>query len=257
MKKKIVSMVLAVMMAASLTTACGGDNKKAADTSSTAKTQTAAPAASSNTNTKTETPAPAAKDDTAAASTDGDTVSDEAFAQMQECYDLMVQYYNAAVDLYSDDAVAASEEINDVMSQAKEIIEEMGEITQDSLTPDDAVELIDAMETIVDVLSETVDGMELTDGAGAADGEMVSDETFATLQANYEDLTTVYNVIAEAYNNGAEENADIVDTMNQAYEIIEQMGEISQDSITEADAEALINSMVEIVEVLAVVADAM
>lgn len=255
MKKKIVSMVLAVMMAASLTTACGGDNKKAADTSSTAKTQTATPAAS--TDTKTETPAPAAKDDTAAASTDGETVSDEVFAQMQDCYDLMVQYYNAAVDLYSDDAVAASEEVNDVMSQAKEIIEEMGEITQDSLTPDDAVELIDAMEIIVDVLSETVDGMELTDDADAADGEMVSDETFATLQANYEDLTTVYNIIAEAYNNGAEENADIVDTMNQAYEIIEQMGEITQDSITEADAEALINSMVEIVEVLAVVADAM
>lgn len=176
---------------------------------------------------------------------------------MQNTYGMLTEYYNAIVDVYTDDAVAANPEIDDVMNQARELIEQMGEISQAELTVADAEDLLDAMELTVDGLAALMDKMELTDDAAAGDSEMVSDETFAALQENYEALTLVYNTIAEAYNNGAEENADIVDTMNQAYDIIEQMGEISQDSITEADAVELVNHMVQIVEVLAVVADAM
>lgn len=257
MKKKIVSIMLTVMMMASLTTACGGDNKKA-NTASTANTQTAAPA-----DTRADTPAPAdTKSDTpasddAASATDADVVSDELFAELQNIYDLLVQHYNAVIDLYTDDAIAANPEIDDVLNQARDLIEEMGEITQDTLTVTDAQDLLDAMEIIVDGLNELTDQMELTDDAAAAEGETVSDETFASLQESYEALTTAYNTIAEAYNDGAEENADIVDTMNQAYDIIGQMGEITQDNITEADAEELLNAMLDILEVLSVVADAM
>lgn len=249
MKNKILASVLAVLTAGALLTACGSKTETQ-DAVSTENVQEEAPAAEEAVEAR-ET-----EEAVDTASSDGEEmVSDEIFEILQNSYSLLVEYHDAVAELYNSDEVAANPEIEELMSQAYDIIEEMGNITQEEVSPEDAETLIDAMDQIVDGLSVIVDGMEVAGDSDAADGEVVSDETFAAVQQNYEDLTTVYNIVAEAYNNGDVADQDIEDTMNQARELIEKMGTISQDNLTEADAEELVDLMVSIVEVLGVVAD--
>lgn len=137
---------------------------------------------------------------------------------------------------------------------AAEVIDEMGEITQDSITEEDAETLNQAMLDILNGLSDLVDGMESADGA---DGEMVSDETFAILQENYQSLTEVYNAIAEAYNSDeVEANAEIENLMTEAAAVLEEMGTVEQSSLTEADAEEFNEAMFSMLEGLQEIANA-
>ena len=89
-------------------------------------------------------------------------------------------------------------------------------------------------------------------------GEMVSDDTFAALQENYTALQEVYDTVAELYNSDdVEADTDIEDALTEAYSLIEEMGTISQDTITEADAETLNDSFIYMLEALQAIVDAM
>lgn len=194
---------------------------------------------------------------------EGDMVSDETFASLQDNYAAMVDAYNAVTDLYKQDEIAADSTIEDALNQAADVITQMGEITQDTITEADAAELNDAILLILDALSDVVDGMEVTDGSSEAEadsteGEMVSDETFATLQDNYATLVESYNMVKEYYeSDDVKADDDITDTLNQAADLINEMGEISQDTLTEADAVELNDSMVAVMEALTIIVDAM
>lgn len=247
MKKKLLSVVLAAVMTASLLTACGGGSN----------TATTAPASNAETApAKEETPAQAAEnktDDNAEEATD-EMVSDETFALLQENYAAMSECYDEVLELYSSDEIAANADIEELLLEAADIIDQMGEITQDSITEEDADALTEAMIELLNGLGALVDGMELADDTS---GEMVSDENFAILQENYATLTEVYNAVAEAYNSEEiEANKDIEDAMNEAVEILEQMGTIEQESLTEADAQELNDAMAAILDVLAEIAGA-
>lgn len=250
MKKKMVTVMLAALLAASAVTGCGkGKDSKAA----AAKTETTAAAKAE---TKAETSAPAAKDETTGEdAAEGEMVSDEVFAILQDNYALLVEAHDAVAELYNSEEIAANPEIESVMDQAYDVIKQMGEIKQEEITQEDAEDLNGAMEDILDALSSVIDAVELTDEA--AGSEAVSDETFAALQEKYELLANVYNTVAEAYNSGTEENADIKNAMDQAYDVIGQMGEVTQDSITEAKAEELISAMDVLIDALGEVADAL
>ena len=252
MKKKIVSVVLAIVMTTTLLTACGG-NKEASAPAAAPQTEAQAPAPA-----PAETLAPAANDDTKTDAADGEMVSDEIFEMMQENYELLTQLYDAVAELYNSDEVAANPEIEEAMAEARDILEQMGEITQDTLTEENAITINDAMSNLIDAFDFIVGDMELVEGADAADGEMVSDETFAVLQENYELLTQLYDVVAEAYNSDeVAANPEIEEAMNEAYDIIEKMGEISQDTITEEDAVELSELMVGLVDLFQAVVDEM
>ena len=61
----------------------------------------------------------------------------------------------------------------------------------------------------------------------AADG-MCSDETFSALQDNYASMVEAYNAVKDLYESDEiEADASIEDTMNQAADVINEMGEIS------------------------------
>lgn len=250
MKKKILSVLMVTfLMTATLLMACGGD-KDAKTPASTTKTESSAPA--ENNDAKDETPAPADNADTA--DTAGDMADDELFAALQESYAAMTEYYNAVSDLYSMDEIAADAEIEEIMNQAADVITQMGEITQDTITNDDAMALNDAIGDIIDVLSIVVEGMETVDGA---DAEMMSDETFAALQENYALLTEIYNTVVEMYSSDeVEANAEVEELLNEAAAIIEEMGTISQDEMTEADAEGMVEAMIAILDGLEAIAGA-
>lgn len=235
MKKRILSVVLAAFMAATLLTACG-DSKETSAPTTTTQTQTQESATQEETKTETTD----SEDNT-------DAISDEGFEALQDCYAAMVDHYNAVQELYTLDEIAADADIEEIMNEAADIINEMGEITQDSITNDDALALIDAMEDITDALTLLAENMELVDGTG----EMVSDENFAILQENYGVLVDTYNAVADAYNSGAfEADADFETAMNEAADVIEEMGTIEQDSLSEEDAETLNEYIIEILNVL-------
>ena len=231
MKKKVLAVLLTGVMAMSMLTACGGSD---------------------------ETTTGAATEDVAAVSTDGEMCSDETFSILQSNYATMTDAYNAVKDLYENDGIAADEAIEDAMNQAANVINQMGEISQDSITEEDAVTLNSAMVDILDALSSVVDGMTTTEGGDEAASEGCSDETFAILQENYSTLSGVYDTVAAAYmSDEIEQNDDIETALAETEDIMSQMGEISQDSIAEEDAVVLNDSMASLLEVLGAVVDAM
>ena len=109
MKKKILAVVLAGVMAMSMLTACGG-SAETAETTETADVETTEDAASD------------------------EACSDETFATLQDNYAVMVDAYNQVKDLYESDEIAGDAEIEDLMNQAADVINEMGEISQDTIT---------------------------------------------------------------------------------------------------------------------------
>lgn len=242
MKKKFLSVTMAAVMTAVVLTACGADKGSGAaePVIQTTSTEEAAPA--------TEEEAPV--EETAPAEETGtDMVSDETFAQLQENFGLMSDCYDQVLELYSSDDIQADADIEAAMLQAAELIDQMGEITQESITEEDAKTLNDAMVDILEGLSDLVDGMAI---------EAVSDETFAALQENYAAMTEAYNAVAEAYNSDEiAADADIEAAMNEAAAIIEEMGELEQQTLTESDAENLNEAMLNILEALEIIVNAM
>ena len=198
------------------------------------------------------------EEDTAEDSAADGMCSDETFSALQDNYASMVEAYNAVKDLYESDEIEADDSIEDVMNQAADVINEMGEISQDTITEEDAETLNSAMLDILDALSLLVDGMTETDASADAASEGCSDESFATLQDNFAALSEAYDAVSDAYmSDEVEQNDDIEAALNETQDIMTQMGEISQDTITEEDAEVLNDSILALLEVLDSVVDAM
>ena len=238
MKKKIVSVMMAAVMTAAVLTGCGSDKSSGAAEPVIQTASTEEPPA------EEEAPAEEApvEEEAPAEETAADMVSDETFAQLQENFELMSDCYDQVLELYSSDEIQADADIEDAMTQAAEVIDQMGEITQDSITEEDAETLNQAMVDILDGLADLVDGMSI---------EVVSDETFAQLQENYAAMLEAYNAVAEAYNNGdIPADADVEAAMNEAADIIEEMGEMEQETLTESDADNLNEAMMSILEAL-------
>lgn len=134
MKKKILAVVLAGVMAMSMLTACGG-SAETAETTETADVETTEDAASD------------------------EACSDETFAALQDNYATLTDVYNTVYDAYMSDEIEQNDEIENALAQTADIINEMGEISQDTITELDAETLNDTMLTLLDVLDAVVDAM--------------------------------------------------------------------------------------------------
>lgn len=234
MKQKFAAIIMAAsFMAVTLLTACGGDTEADAPAPSSAATESSAQSDASG-------------------SSDTDMVSDETFTVIQQNYALLVQYHDAIAEAYNSDEIAANPEIEKVMNQAADLIGQMGAVSQDTLSEEDAVTLNDYIIGVVEVLTGVVEEMETTGAADGAEGTPVSDETFGILQQNWATLTDMYNQVATSYNNGEiEKNEDFEKLMNQAADILEQIQVISRDELTEEKAVEVNDTMILIQEELA------
>jgi len=87
--------------------------------------------------------------------------------------------------------------------------------------------------------------------AVAAD-EMCSDESFAALQEAYAALVQAYDAVGTYYveNDGIEQSDEIEEALNSAKEYLDLVGEIQQNEMTEADAETIAESMLQVAEAL-------
>ena len=177
--------------------------------------------------------------------TDKEMVSDNTFAVLRENYAAMSACYDEVMELYSSNAIAADSDMEEVMFEAAEV---MGEVTQNSITEEDAEFFIEAMIELLNGLSDLIDDMEFAEDKP---GEMVPEEDFAILQENYRALIKVYNAVVKAY--GSEEieaNADVENVLNEAVAILEEMGAIEREALTEDDMQELNDAMMVILEAL-------
>ena len=180
--------------------------------------------------------------------------SDETFASLQEVFGLLTDLHNQTVDLYSEDQIAADADLEDALNQSADAINQMGELTQENISEDDALVLLNAMETLADALYAADEAMmgEVTESTPC------SDETFAVLQSNYQLLVEAYNAVSDAYMSDEIEQSDEVEAnLNQAKELIESLGEVDQASLVEEDAESTIDAMSAINDYLAAILEAM
>lgn len=113
MKKKLLAVLLTGAMVMSMLTACGGGSEE--------------------TSTDTAAEEVVEEEDTAEDSAADGMCSDETFSALQDNYASMVEAYNAVKDLYESDEIEADDSIEDVMNQAADVINEMGEISQDTI----------------------------------------------------------------------------------------------------------------------------
>ena len=183
-----------------------------------------------------------------------DRCSDETFASLQEVFGLLTDLHNQTVDLYSEDQIAADADLEDALNQSADAINQMGELTQENISEDDALVLLNAMETLADALYAADEAMmgEVTESTPC------SDETFAVLQSNYQLLVEAYNAVSDAYMSDEIEQSDEVEAnLNQAKELIESLGEVDQASLAEEDAESTIDAMSAINDYLAAILEAM
>ena len=235
--KKLLALIVCGTMVLSMT-ACGGSKETPAaqnDVSVQAEADTVEDAEAEETGAK-------------------EMCSDETFASLQEVFGLLTDLHNQTVDLYSEDQIAADADLEDALNQSADAINQMGELTQENISEDDALVLLNAMETLADALYAADEAMmgEVTESTPC------SDETFAVLQSNYQLLVEAYNAVSDAYMSDEIEQSDEVEAnLNQAKELIESLGEVNQASLAEEDAESTIDAMSAINDYLAAILEAM
>lgn len=235
--KKLLALIVCGTMVLSMT-ACGGSKETPAaqnDVSVQAEADTVEDAEAEETGAK-------------------EMCSDETFASLQEVFGLLTDLHNQTVDLYSEDQIAADADLEDALNQSADAINQMGELTQENISEDDALVLLNAMETLADALYAADEAMmgEVTESTPC------SDETFAVLQSNYQLLVETYNAVSDAYMSDEIEQSDEVEAnLNQAKELIESLGEVDQASLAEEDAESTIDAMSAINDYLAAILEAM
>ncbi|MBQ9437391.1 MAG: hypothetical protein IJU50_03590 [Lachnospiraceae bacterium] len=152
MKKKLVALVLVGMMSVSLLAGCGGGN-------SSSSAPAAAPA-------QTKDEAPAAEAPASTQSSGSITFSD-----LQDNYVILTDVYQKVEDLYMNDAIAQDDEVEGLLTEAKDLIDQMGELNEsDFSSEDDMIQLNDAMVNVIEGLGKVVDMMSAADdGTAAAD----------------------------------------------------------------------------------------
>lgn len=229
MKKKILAILMVTILSMSMLTACGSSDSDSEET-------TKATASESTSESS------------------GDMVSDEYFANLQEAYAALAEEYNEVVDIYNSDEIAANEDIESTLAQAKDLMEQMGEIDQSELTQADAEDLMQAMVDIEDALNLIIEGMELADNSGA----LASAEDIQTLQDNYALLVQAYDQVVDVYNDDSvAQNDDIEAALADVMSITQEMGEIETDTLTVKDCDDLNGAINDLAQTLKLILDNM
>lgn len=225
MKKKFLALLMTGVMAAFALTACGDD--AAAEVTDVEETA----------------------DDSAAA--EGDLT----FADLQDEYATLTDLYNQVEELYMNDQIEQDDDIESLLTDAKALIDEMGELTEDDFTSQqDYKDMEDSMVTMAEALGNIVDGMTVTDDSAAAEGEL----TFADLQDAYADLTDIYNTVEDYYmSDDVEQDDDVEALLTEAQDLIAQMGEVSEDELDQDGINDMYSAMVSVAESLSAIAQAM
>ena len=132
MKKKILIMAMIAAMSVTALAGCGSDADTSSDTTTSNVTTT-----SNDTTSSSDT-----------------VIDDETFAQLQDIYSNLVELHTTVADAVNDGTIEADAETVDLLNQAADVIEEMGDIEQSDFTDEDeAIQLVDSMSKMADGLA--------------------------------------------------------------------------------------------------------
>lgn len=149
MRKNLLAVLLSAVMVAAMLTGCSDATEAPAETATEATEEVKEEA--------TEEVATEEVTEEAAG------CSDEVFAALQEDYAMLVECRDQAAEIYNDEAIAENPDITALFNETDEIVAEMGEITQDQITDEDALELENAMCDLIDTYATLVEGMEIAE----------------------------------------------------------------------------------------------
>ncbi|MCR5399243.1 MAG: hypothetical protein K6E68_06875 [Lachnospiraceae bacterium] len=226
MKKRVLAVLFAGVLACSMLMACG-------DEEATAVAEEATEAAA-------------------------EASSEFTFEDLQENYAAMTEAYDAVEKLYMDDAIEQSDDVEELLTEAKDVIDQMGELTEADFANES--ELLDMNNSILDILNaldKIIDMMDTTDAASASGS--VSEGAFADLQENYATLVETYQLVEDAYMSDAIAQDDTVEELlTEAKGLIDEMGELSESDFTsDDDINTMNTSILQILEGLDGIVDLM
>mgnify|MGYP007005799584 FL=1 len=106
------------------------------------------------------------------------------------------------------------------------------------------------------IINTTTSNVTTTSDDTTSSDTVIDDETFAQLQDIYSNLVKLHTTVADAVNDGTiEADAETVDLLNQAADVIKEIGDIEQTDFTDEDeALQLVDSMSKMADGLAAVA---
>ncbi len=150
MKKKISFILLAGALIAALFTGCSGSGSAAGAATGAVEQEQTEDTAGTVTDTAD-----------AAGSAEAESSTPElTFEDLQNNYQKLVESYDQVEALYMTDQVAQNDKIEELLGEAKSIIEEMGEATrEDFSSQQDYITMNNNMATLIDSLIEIVAGM--------------------------------------------------------------------------------------------------
>ena len=155
MKNKIVKVLAATALSVALMAGCG--NNGAATTTETKETTEV-----------TEKPAEKEEADTQ------ETGTEFTFSDLQDSYKMLVECYDEVEGLYANENIAQDSEVESLLTEAKGIIDEMGELKEDDFaSTDDMIAFNDTIATMVEALGGVVDKMEVSDNSEGVETEDV------------------------------------------------------------------------------------
>ena len=83
---------------------------------------------------------------------------------LQDSFAELTDVYNTVVDLYNNDGIEPDGDIEDLLNQAKEVIEEMGELDENDFNDEsEMIQLNDSRVTLIEALGDVVDSMSYDD----------------------------------------------------------------------------------------------
>ncbi|ETP71937.1 hypothetical protein UYO_2077 [Lachnospiraceae bacterium JC7] len=152
MKKNFLTVMLVGVISSFMLAGCGGSDTPEATTAQT----TAA--------------------ETKAAEQDSENAGSLTFEDLQDNYKIMTDVYNKVEDLYLNDKIEQDDNIEALLTQAKDIISEMGELSEADFTEGkDFQDINDAMVNIIEGLGNVVDGMTVKDSAEETEADAAAD----------------------------------------------------------------------------------
>lgn len=173
-------------------------------------------------------------------------MSDEMFAQLQSNYTDLLAAYNAAIDVYNDDATEKDEGIEEALGQASTVIDKMAALKQSDMTDEEAQEYSgDIVELTQNINYYTEQQRQLNTLKTS-----VSDETFADLQEMHSEVVGLYNQVSDLYYDTAAvpQDDDIENSLDDAREALNAIAEVTRDDINEEEAATLMVQLTEIAQ---------
>ena len=154
MRKKLLVLFAAGVMATSLLAGCSCSTKTTTNDDGTTTTTTQKTDSNGTTTTTTTT----------TSKTPVKPEGDITFADLQTNYSILVDCYNQVEALYMNNQIKQDDQVENLMGEAKKVIDEMGQLQEsDFKSQDDYKKMNDSMVTMIESLGKIVDQMQVVE----------------------------------------------------------------------------------------------